>query len=350
LKSLPGTLPVGKLPPELLARLLESAPVQDERILVGPGVGLDCAVVDLGAILLVFKTDPITFATNEIGWYAVQVNANDIATTGATPTWFLMTLLLPDGSTTADLVDQISQQVFEACQSIGVSVIGGHSEITHGLERPIVVGTLVGEVVREALITPDGARPGDRLLITKGVPVEAISILAREFPHKLQGLLSAEEISQASDYLYDPGVSILKDAHLATITGEVTAMHDPTEGGLVSALWELAEACGHTIVFDPEAVPIPRLAQRICQVFEIDPLAAIASGALLISTTPEDASQICQTLEMEGIRCAEIGSIESGPAKVWRRSAEGQELLPRPERDEIARVIDTYQLHNTENL
>jgi hydrogenase expression/formation protein HypE len=341
LKSLPGKLPVGKLPPELLARLLASAPVQDERILVGPGIGLDCAVVDLGSILLVFKSDPITFATDEIGWYAVQVNANDIATTGAVPTWFLMTLLLPDGSTTAEMVDQISQQVFEACQSIGVSVIGGHSEITHGLEQPIVVGTLVGEVAHEDLITPDGARPGDRLLITKGIPVEAISILAREFPHKLQSLLSAEEISLACDYLYDPGISVLKDAYLATRTGKVTAMHDPTEGGLASALWELAEACGQAIVFDPEAVPIPPLAQRICRAFEIDPLGAIASGALLLSTTPEDAPKICQALEMEGITCAEIGSVESGLAQVWRITAEGQELLPRPKRDEIARVFDS---------
>ena len=340
MKSFPGKLPVGKLPPELLARLLASAPVQDKRILVGPGVGLDCAVLDLGSTLLVFKSDPITFATDEIGWYAVQVNANDIATTGAVPTWFLMTLLLPDGSTTSELVEQISQQVFEACRSIGVSVIGGHSEITHGLERPIVVGTLVGEVAREDLITPRGARPGDRLLITKGVPVEATSILAREFPHKLQGLLSEEEISRARDYLYNPGISVLKDAYLAIKTGEVTAMHDPTEGGLASALWELAEACGQAILFDPEAVPIPPLAQRICRAFEIDPLGAIASGALLLSTTPEDAPKICQALEMEGITCAEIGSVESGSAQVWRRTTEGQKLLPRPKRDEIARVFD----------
>lgn len=341
MNSHPGNLPVGKIPPSLLARILASVPIQDERVLVGPGVGIDCAVVDLGSRLLVFKSDPITFASDEIGWYAVQVNSNDIATTGATPIWFLMTLLLPGGDTTADLVDQISQQVFKACQAIGVSVIGGHTEITHGLERPIVVGTMVGEVAREDLITPTGAGPGDRLLISKGVPVEATSILAREFPHRLQGLLGKKEISQASDFLYDPGIDILKDAELAIKNGEVTAMHDPTEGGLASALWELAEACGHTIVFDPVAVPIPPLAQRICQAFEIDPLAAIASGALLLSTPPEDVHSICQALREEGIKCAEIGSVESGSAQVWRRTPGGRELLPRPERDEIARIFES---------
>lgn len=342
----PDKIPVGKLPPEMLARMLGSAPILDDRILVGPGVGLDCAVVDFGSRLLVFKSDPITFAVDEIGWYAVQVNANDIATTGATPIWFLMTLLLPGESTTVETVDQISQQVYEACQSIGVSVIGGHTEITSGLERPIVVGTMIGEIAREDLITPHGARPGDRLLITKGIPVEATSILAREFPHKLQGLLSAVEISQASDYLYDPGISVLKDAFLAIRTGKVTAMHDPTEGGLASALWELAEACGHAIVFDPGAVPIPPLSQRICQAFEIDPLGAIASGALLLSTTPDDAAKISQALKMEGINCAEIGSVENGSAQVWRITADGRELLPRPERDEITRVFESNYLIN----
>ncbi len=321
--------------------MLAAAPVQDERLILGPGVGLDCAVIDLGSTLLVFKSDPITFATEEIGWYAVQVNANDIATTGAVPTWFLMTLLLPGGSTTDELVEQISQQVFEACQSMGVTVIGGHTEITHGLERPIVVGTLVGEVARQDLITPHGARPGDRLMITKGVPVEATSILAREFPHKLHGLLSEQEIARACDYLYDPGISVLKDARLATQAGVVTAMHDPTEGGLAAALWELAEASGRAIVFEPGAVPVPRLAQRVCQVFEIDPLSAIASGALLFATSAEEAPRIRQALESEGILCVEIGNVTEDIPQVWQITPTGKALLPRPRRDAIAQVFDS---------
>jgi hydrogenase maturation factor len=320
--------------------MLAAAPVQDERIMLGPGVGLDCAVLDLGSTLLVFKSDPITFATEEIGWYAVQVNANDIATTGATPVWFLMTLLLPGEGTDASLVEQISQQVFEACQSIGVSVIGGHSEITHGLERPIVVGTMIGEVSRQDLVTPRGASPGERILLTKGVPIEAISILAREFPDKLSGLLSPAEIAQARDYLHDPGISVLEDAWLAVQAGTVTAMHDPTEGGLASALWELAEASKLVITIDPGAVLVPDLAWRICQAFDIDPLSAIASGALLLTTPPGDAARICQALEKEGVPCTEIGRVEKGVPEVWRTTDSGQEMLERPTRDEIARVFD----------
>jgi hydrogenase expression/formation protein HypE len=340
LKSSSTKLPIGKLPPDLLARLLASAPLQDERLILGPGIGLDCAVIDLGSTLLVFKSDPITFASDEIGWYAVQVNANDIATTGATPSWFLMTLLLPEEETSSSLVEQISQQVYEACRGMGVTVIGGHTEITQELKRPIVVGTLIGEVDRDQLITPRGAQPGDRILLTKGVPVEATSILAREFPERLKDYLEPEELAQARDYLYEPGISVLQEARLATQAGRVTAMHDPTEGGLSAALWELAQACGQAISFDPQAVHVSQLSGRICQVFEIDPLSAIASGALLLTASLEDAGSICQALDQDGIRCAEIGAIEGGPPEVWQITGAGRELLPRPERDEIARVFD----------
>jgi len=341
LKDFPNILPVGKLPPELLAQLLSAAPAQDERLLVGPGIGLDCAVVDIGSTLLVFKSDPITFATGEIGWYAVQVNANDIATSGAVPAWFLMTMLLPEGGSTPELVEQIGEQVYQACQQIGVSVIGGHSEITPAVNQPIIVGTLIGEVAHQDLVTPRGAQPGDRLLLTKGVPIEAVSILAREFPSKLENVLSAEEIETAQNYLYQPGISVLKDAQVAAKAGRVTAMHDPTEGGLAAALWELAAACGHKLVIDPQLVSITPLAERVCTAFDLNPMAAIASGALLLTTPPDQVSQICRALEMEGIKCTEIGKVENGKAQVWIEKHGKRELLPYPERDEIARLFDS---------
>ena len=333
-------LPVGKLPVELLAGLLGQAPIQDPRVVVGPGVGLDCAVVDVGDRLLVFKSDPITFASDEIGWYLVQVNANDIATTGARPCWLLVTLLLPEGQTTAELVEEISGQIHRACGEIGVSVIGGHTEITHGLARPIIVGTMIGEVARDRLVTPRGAVPGDRLLLTKGVPIEATAILAREFPERLAQDLSPAEVEQASNFLFDPGISVLRDAQIATQAGQVTAMHDPTEGGLAAALWELAQACDHSLVVEPAAVPVPSLSVRICKALNLDPLAAIASGALLLTAPAEQAPQIRRALEQEGIACAAIGAVEAGPAAVWQATKTGREPLPRPARDEIARIYE----------
>lgn len=332
-------LPVGKLPPHLLAHLLSQAPIRDPQVLLGPGIGLDCAVVDGGAKLWVIKSDPITFVTDDIGWYVVQINANDIATTGATPRWLMATLLLPEQKTTATLAERIHQQIYTACQGINVSLIGGHTEITSGLDRPIVVGTLIGEVARDRLITPLGARPGDRILLTKSVPIEATAILARECSEQISQDLTPDELAQASDYLYEPGISVLHDAQLARQAGQVTAMHDPTEGGLLAALWELAQASNCQLVIDLEKVPISDLSAQICQIFEIDPLAAIASGALLLTAPQRDTPSICRTLNASGIPCCEIGDVQSGNATVWSRSALGNKPLPCPSRDEIATVI-----------
>lgn len=332
-------LPVGKLPVDLLTRMLSGAPASDPRLVLGPGVGLDCAVIDYGDTLLTLKTDPITFATDQIGWYAVQVNSNDIATTGATPRWFMTTALLPEKLTTAEMVEEILSQVFQACEAIGVSVIGGHTEITYGIDRPILVATMIGEVKRGKLVTPRGAAPGDRLLLSKGVPIEATAILARELPDRLKGILDEVEIKQAANFLYDPGISVLREALLATTVGRVSAMHDPTEGGLAMALWELAEASQRTLRVDLKAVPVPEISGRICSALGIDPMACIASGALLLAAPAKEAAKIRHAWEAEGIICAEIGGVEAGPPVVWDIS-EGKGVgLTRPERDEIARLF-----------
>jgi hydrogenase expression/formation protein HypE len=331
-------LPLGKLPPELLAHLISVSHISDPRVLLGPGIGFDCAVIDMGPSLLVLKSDPITFASEEIGWYAVQINANDIATTGAEPRWFLITVLLPENATTSQLVDKLNAQVNSACLELGISVVGGHTEITHGLDRPILVGTMIGEVARDKLVTPRGAQPGDRVLLTKGVPIEATSILAREFPERLFSHFSEDEVRQAADFLHQPGISVVQDARIATRSGCVTAMHDPTEGGLASALWELAEASHTTITIDVEAIYLPPLSKRICQFFDLNPLNTIASGALLLTAPPKDAEIITHNLEEEGIICKEIGCIEEGDPLVRQKGE--TEPFQRPLRDDITKVYE----------
>lgn len=331
------SLPLGKLPVELLALLLARAPIQDSRVLYGPGIGLDCAVIDLGERLLVFKSDPITFATDDIGWYAVQVNANDIVTTGATPRWMLATLLLPENDTRPADVERIFDQLYRAAADLNISVVGGHTEITYHLHRPVLVGTLIGEVQRERLVIPSNVKVGDRLLLTKGVPIEATALLAREFPQRLAGVFSPMELEQAQQYLYKPGISVVRDAQTAVAAGRVHAMHDPTEGGLAGALWELADASQKRLEFHPGSVLIPDLSRRACEVFGLDPLATIASGALLMAVAEEDAVPVCDALEAEGIPCREIGRAGEGAAGVWL--ADGTSY-PRPARDEIARVYE----------
>jgi hydrogenase expression/formation protein HypE len=363
------SLPVGKLPHELLAGILAQAQVKDPRIILGPGIGLDCAVIEAANdILFALKTDPITFASDEIGWYGVQINANDIATSGATPRWFLVTILLPERGATSKLAEDINRQLQSACQDIGVTIIGGHTEITHSLDQPILVGTMIGEVSRENLVTPQGALPGDKILLTKGVPIEATALLAGEFPEKLckpgplaeidlssdkapEEGLSQDELEQARAFLYTPGISVLRDARIATRAGKVHAMHDPTEGGLYTAVWELVQASGHSMIIDPALAPVPHLSTRICRILGLDPLGAIASGALLLVVPASESRRIQSALNEEGIACTHIGEVldEDSPSlskhhqrprpAAWRPAEDGLQLLPYPERDEIARLF-----------
>jgi len=233
---------------------------------------------------------------------------------------------------------EISRQINQACRDLGISVVGGHTEITYNLDRPLVLGTLIGEVEKERLVTPRGAQPGDVVLLTKGVPVEAVSILAREFAAPLRAILSEEEIQTAAGYLTHPGIGITRAARIALQAGRVHAMHDPTEGGLAAALWELADASATSLVIEREAVHILPLGARICQFFKLDPLATIASGALLLTAPEADASAIISALQAEGIHCAAIGRVHPGPSAVHEIVEGRTNLLKRPERDDIGRV------------
>ncbi len=332
-------LPIGKIPVQLLERILPKGNT-DPRLLLGPGIGIDCAVVDFGDRLLAIKSDPITFVSEAVGWYAVQVNANDIASVGATPCWFLPTLLLPEKTTTPQLVEGIMDQIGRACEALGINIIGGHTEVTHGLDRPVVAGTMVGELTREQLVRPQDVQEHDRLLLTKGVPIEGTIIMAREFENQLSANLGPGELQRAKDFLFSPGISVVKDAQIARAAGRVHAMHDPTEGGVAAALWELAAACGKALVVERDKIPVPGVSRRICNFFKLDPLATIASGALLLSVHQEDVPKIRSALRKAGIPCSVIGWVESGPPVVYALGETRRSTLQYPERDEIASLFE----------
>jgi hydrogenase maturation factor len=328
----------GKLPPDILAAILSRNPVSDPRVILGPRVGEDAAVLDMGAdTYLIAKTDPITLASDEIGWYAVNVNANDIAVTGGVPAWFMATLLLPENGTTPASVERIFDQIVVACDALGIALVGGHTEITQDIDRPIVVGTMLGLVGRDRVVRTGGARPGDVLLVTKGVPIEATSIIAREKAGALAGRFDSAFLRRCADYLRQPGISVIRDVAVATASGRVHAMHDPTEGGLATGLWEMADAAGRRLVVDPSPAILDD-GGRLCATLGIDPLGAIASGALLMSVHPEDASAIASALEAAGIPAFQIGRVEKGPAQVIDLRL-GQPLR-RFAQDEIARLFD----------
>ncbi len=331
-------LPLGKLPADLLAQLLPTLPT-GPRVILGPHPGEDAAVLELPDRYLVAKTDPITFATDEIGWYAVQVCANDIVTTGAEPLWFLATILLPGGAATETMARDIYAQIGAACGALKVAVVGGHTEITHELSRPVVGGCMLGEVAKDRLVRTGGAQSGDAILLTKGAPIEAISIIAREKRAELSGRFSEASLDRYSSFLHEPGISVVRDARLAMSSGGVTSMHDPTEGGVLSALWEVAEASGCALDVDLYGDQRPWLpeGEALCGAFGLDPAAAIASGALLLTVRPDRLELLEALYGREQVPVFRLGTAAPGrPAVVDRQRGP----LARPARDEITKLFE----------
>jgi hydrogenase expression/formation protein HypE len=330
---------VGKLPMAFLQELLERYGEQGERVVLGPRVGEDAAVLDMGERYLVAKSDPITFAADEIGWYVVHVNANDVATMGATPLWLLLTLLLPEQGVTRDTVEQIFSQVSEACRELGIALCGGHTEITHGLDRPIAVGLMLGEVEKEDLVCTAGAQVGDDLILTKGIAIEGTAVLALEKGDQLQQKLGRELVARGRRFLKEPGISVMRDAEIVCRTGRPSAMHDPTEGGVATGLWEVAQASGKGLSVDVGQIHVYPETAAFCKALDLDPLGLIASGALLVAAAPEDSRRMVVALNAAGIAATPIGKVVAGPPVVKAETKEG--LLPFPtfERDELARVF-----------
>ncbi|MBN1220004.1 MAG: AIR synthase family protein [Anaerolineae bacterium] len=331
--------PLGKLPVNDLTRLLSKYPCPDPRLVVRPAIGEDAAVIDMGDRYLVVATDPITFATDEIGWYAVNVNANDIACTGAVPRWFLATLLLPEKQTGPALVDQIFAQIHSACTTLRITLIGGHTEITHGLDRPIVVGQMLGEVAPDKMVRTGSAQVGDDLILTKGIAIEATAIIATEMRSDLQEYFDDDSLNHYANFLHEPGISVVKDAAIAISVGGVHAMHDPTEGGVASGLHELAEASNIGLEIWANQLPYLPATIALCQHFHLNPLGVIASGALLIAADPKVSGKIVSRLRKSNIAARVIGRVT--PPEQGRLLIDGDRPHPLPgfARDEITRLF-----------
>ncbi|MBZ0220701.1 MAG: AIR synthase family protein [Candidatus Methylomirabilis sp.] len=332
-------LSAGKLPTGLLEKLLKKYSVTDPSVVVGPAIGIDSAIIDFPGEFLAAKSDPITFVAEDIGYYAVHVNANDIAVMGGTPRWFLATVLLPGGSATARMAESVFSQLRKACKDAGLSLSGGHTEITEGIDRPILVGHALGTVPRERVITAGGARQGDDIILTKGVAIEATSIIARALGDELKRTFPASFIKRCRDYIRRPGLSVVKDARVALSAGRVNSMHDPTEGGLVAGLHELSMAAGVRLVMERALIPVLPESRALSEYFRIDPLGSISSGALLLSSPPEDSMKINKALASEGIVSAIIGRVE-GKGRGVRMIENGKSRALRLfDRDEITKIL-----------
>lgn len=331
----------GKLEIAILKRFLKKNTIFDPRVVIGPEIGEDAAVIAPGRkpdTYWVIASDPITFATEKIGYYGVVVNLNDIATMGAIPKWFSATLLFPERSDLKS-VESVFRQVRDACRRFKVSLIGGHTEFTPGIKRSVLSGHMIGEVHKDQLVTTGGARPGDYLLLAKGICIEGTSILARE---KEKALLKKgippSVIRKAKQFIFDPGIEVLRPARIACKASSVHAMHDPTEGGLINGIVEMAWASDTEIEVDLRRVLIYEESRILCRAFGMDPLGTIASGALLLAVSPSDLVPIQKAFGKNYIPIAVIGTVKKGPAKVFRSDQKGhRELRPLP-RDEILKI------------
>lgn len=332
-------LPLGKLKLEYLQHLLRQYTTTDERVVVGSQIGEDAAVLDFGETYVVVKTDPITFVADDIGWYAIVVNANDIVTRGATPKWFLATILLPGRHTTEALVESIFAQLAEACARYHITFCGGHTEVTYNLDRPIVVGHMLGEVAKEKLIRTSGANVGDEILLTKGIAIEGTSIIASVHAEAIEQAYSAEFLRTCRQFLSTPGISVIEDALTAAEAGQVSAMHDPTEGGLATGIHELAEAAGVGVRLEYNAIPIFSETRQLCEEYRLDPLGLIASGALILTVPPQATKHIGAALRQKGIPVSKIGRVISFDE--GRILVKGRQEFPLPsyDQDEITKIF-----------
>ena len=335
-RARPARLRTGKLETEQLERLLSALPQRDQSVVVGPRVGEDAAVIDVGGRYIVSASDPITFATDRVGWYAVHVNANDVAVLGARPRWFLAVLLLPEGAT-SEVVKSIMTDIRRACSALDVTVCGGHTEITPRVDAPVVVGHMLGEVAPARLVKKTSLQAGDDLLLTHGAAIEGTAILARERRTSLTAALPAAVVDRAAALLGDPGISVVPAALTAVAAGPVHAMHDPTEGGVLNGLAELAAAAATGLEVEVARIPILPETRQICDHLDLDPLRLIASGALLIGVPPSATADVMAALTAQSIPVTRIGLVRPPEDGTTLVSENGRTPFEPVATDELAR-------------
>ncbi len=328
------TLPPGKIPLDILKEVVfRNLGAKRNEVLLGPTAGIDGAVLDLGDKSLVVSMDPITAAVERIGWEAVNVNANDVATFGVEPQFLVSCLMLPESSS-RETVETITSQMDKAAKALNIAIIGGHCETTPGLANPIVVGCVMGLTEKGKYVTAGGAKAGDKLILTKSAGIEGTAILASDRAPQLSKILSADMLNDAR--LFYDQISVVKDALIAYRTGGVNAMHDPTEGGIVGGIHEIADASNLGVRVYEDKITVEPETSQICKYFEIDPLQLIGSGALLIAAKKEHADEIVENLAKEKIFAAAIGEVGGNVNKrlLIQRDGTTREL-PRPVSDHL---------------
>jgi len=305
----------------------------DARVLVGPKIGEDAAVIDFGDRVFVTHSDPITGAIEDIGSLAIKVSTNDVASRGARPRWITAVIFLPEGSSLG-LLRTIMEQMDSEAKRLGVAVVGGHTEITPGINRPVLVVTAMGEAPRDRYVTSSGAGKGDLVIMTKGAAIEGTAIFASEMRERLEERLGADLVERARRFFDD--ISIAKEASAAMEVGGVTAMHDATEGGIAGALQELAIASNLGLIAYEERIFVRPETEAICRFLGADPMRTISSGTLIIAAKAGAAQSIVDRLASDGVRAFVIGEFTDRERGLWFIRRDGSRHdLSEPIQDQL---------------
>jgi thiamin-phosphate kinase len=327
---------LGKIPNDILKSIVfEFMGIGNPHVISGPAVGEDAAVIDYQGRLMVVKSDPITGAEKNVGWLVVNVNANDIAVRGAKPIFYLSTIIMPE-NLTLNILEDICRGIDSAAKELGVTVVGGHTEVTSAVSRPVLCGTMLGEPSPKGVILSSGAKVGDTILVTKSAGLEGTAILASDRYNELRGTVDDKLLKRAQGFL--KRISVVREALVAAETGYVKCMKDPTEGGLLQALNEIAEASKAGYSVDEELVPIEPETRRICEALQVDPLRLISSG-MLIATVPHEYEEgTIAAIREVGIRAVRVGMVTDGGRNVRRISGK-REVVEDFVREELWRVL-----------
>ena len=328
-----GSFAVGKIPPETLNRTVYTHTGKpNRRLLLGPGIGRDVAAVSNDPILIL-TTDPVTGTSTRIGEHSVYINANDIATAGAKPVWYLCTILLPPRSTEKTL-SEIMKGIDRASRKLGVTVARGHTETTRGLDRPIIVGFMIGEKRGRILRAEDG-RVGDMILLTKTAGIEGTAILASDYAGRLKRA-PARLVRKAGQF--SQKISVVKEALILSRLPGVRVLHDPTEGGVLNACWELGEASQLGVDVWADKIPVAEETATICSKLRLDPLKLMSSGCLLAVVDPRTIDRAVSSLRKAGIAASVIGVMTTlANGRKYTLKGKRLELLPVA-RDELYRL------------
>ncbi len=317
-------LPIGKLDSSLLEEaVFKSIKYQRDEVLQRPAIGEDCAVLDFGEYECVMSTDPITGSVEDIGKLAINITLNDIASNGVEPFGIMLAIMLPYGTTDDDIA-QIMTQAGKEAQDHGIEIIGGHTEVTEAVTRPVIVSTALGRCLKGKSVNSENIKAGDRILISKEVGLEGIGIVAADRKDKLEAVLSKEELAEARSFI--TMTSVVKEGLLAGEVG-VSGMHDITEGGILGAVWEMCKTSGLGAEIIFENIPVSRVTEKICSFLEVNPLRLISSGAMLIVAEPEKAEKLIAIAAKEGVRITDVG--------VMKAKGEGCSLLKNGIKEEI---------------